>query len=201
MVDDRAGSRWERASSFYDLFFGAEQRRLEPHKRRVFSRARGRVLIVGVGTGLDLALLPQELDVVAIDISPGMLERARERAQSWAGRCELLQEDVRSLSFADGSFDTVLGACVFCSVPQPARGLREVRRVLRKDGRLLLVEHVRSRLGPVAVMQDLMTLASRRFGPDMNRDTVSTLLRCGFELVREENLYMDIVKAIEAKPL
>jgi SAM-dependent methyltransferase len=109
-----------------------------------------------------------------------------------------VRTDARALSFADRSFDTVVTACTFCSVPDPVTGLEELRRVLVPEGRLLLFEHVRSCLAPIAIMQDLMTPLSRRFGPDMNRDTVANVARAGFRVVREENVYLDVVKAVEA---
>ena len=107
--------------------------------------------------------------------------------------------DVQDLELADATFDTVVTAGTFCSVPDPLRGLREIYRCLKPGGRLLMFEHVRSRIGPVAILQDLMTLITRRFGPDMNRETVTNALRAGFEVVREENIYLDVVKAIEAR--
>ena len=62
-----------------------------------------------------------------------------------------------------------------------------------------MFEHVRSRVGPIAVLQDLMTPITRRLGPDMNRETVANVVRAGFELCREENVYLDIMKAIQAR--
>lgn len=79
------------------------------------------------------------------------------------------------------------------------RGLRELFRCLKPRGRLLLFEHVRSRIGPIAILQDCMTVVTRRFGPAMNRDTVANVFRARFELCRETNVYLDMVKAIEAQ--
>ena len=107
--------------------------------------------------------------------------------------------DVQTLEFPDATFDTVVTAGTFCSVPDPVRGLRELRRCLKPGGQLLMFEHVRSRFGPVAILQDLMTPISRRFGPDMNRDTVGNVLRAGFALEYEGNVYFDVVKSIEAR--
>ena len=192
--------KWNRASRRYDWTTGAEHRRLAPYKRRLFRRASGRVLLVGAGTGRDFELLPPDCEVTAIDISPAMVELARPRVEKSPSPLCLSVMDVERLELPDESIDTVLAVCVFCSVVRPGAGLLEVRRVLRPGGRLLMLEHVRSRVGPIAVMQDLMTVITRRYGPDMNRDTVQTVARCGFRVLREENLYLDIIKSIDAAP-
>lgn len=191
-------SRWDRASRGYDCMVGADAVRFGPAKERLLARLRGRSLMVAVGTGQDIQHLPAGLRLVGVDISGGMLARARGPARAYAGALALTQADVGLLPFADASFDTVATSCTFCSVPDPIRGLRELRRVLRPDGRLLLFEHVRSRIPPIALMQDLMTPLTRRLGPDMNRDTLGNVQRAGFRIVREDNVYLDIVKAAVA---
>jgi ubiquinone/menaquinone biosynthesis C-methylase UbiE len=75
--------------------------------------------------------------------------------------------------------------------------LRELYRVLKPGGQILMFEHVRSRIGPLGVVLDLMTPLSRRVGPDLNRDTVGNVQKAGFRIRREENVYLDIVKIIE----
>ena len=192
-------SKWDRASRTYDLVTWGDERRFGPAKCDLFSRMSGECLMVAVGTGNDFRYFPPGLAITAIDVSPSMLERARRRADRYPGRLQLRIMDVQALDLADATFDTVVTACTFCSVPDPLRGLRELYRCLKPGGQLLMFEHVRSRVGPIAVLQDLMTPITRRLGPDMNRETVANVVRTGFELCREENVYLDIVKAIQAR--
>ena len=127
-----------------------------------------------------------------------MLERAKPKADAYAGTIELREMDVCNLDFPAATFDTVVTVCTFCSVQRPLAGLRELHRVLRPAGQLLMFEHVRSGIGPLGIMMDLMTPLVSRFGPDLNRDTVGNVQRAGFRLRRVENVYLDIVKSIEA---
>ena len=192
-------AKWDRASRTYNWFTWGDEHRLGSGKARLFAKMEGCCLMVATGTGNDFRYFPPELTITAIDISPAMIERARPRAAAYRGSLTLCVMDVQDLELADATFDTVVTAGTFCSVPDPLRGLRELYRCLKPGGRLLMFEHVRSRIGPVAILQDLMTLITRRFGPDMNRETVTNALRAGFELVRKENIYLDVVKAIEAR--
>ncbi len=190
--------KWDSASRSFDLLSFADDWRLGPYKRRLFAKIRGATLMVAAGTGNDFKFFPPGHRILAIDISPAMLARAARKAAHYQGEIELQQMDVCALPFPDASFDTVVSVCTFCSVPRPIAGLRELHRVLRRDGQLLMFEHVRSKIGPLGIFLDLMTPLSRRFGPDLNRDTVENVRAAGFEIRREENVYLDIVKIIEA---
>ena len=117
---------------------------------------------------------------------------------AYEGTIELREMDVCALEFADATFDTVATVCTFCSVSNPVAGLRELHRVLKPDGQLSMFEHVRSGIGPLAILMDLMTPLTARFGPEINRDTVGNVQKAGFRLRRVENVYLDVVKSIEA---
>lgn len=191
--------KWDEASRSFDFFAAADDKRLGPYKKRLFAKMRGRILFVAAGTGNDFKFFPPGQSVKAIDISPKMLERAARKAAAYDGTIELAERDVTALDEADDSFDTIVTVCTFCSVPKPIAGLRELRRVLKPDGQLLMFEHVKSAIAPFGVMLDLMTPLTRRLGPDLNRDTVGNVQKAGFALRRVENVYLDIIKTIEAE--
>ncbi len=192
------GERWDWMSRTYDLMTWGEDMRQGGEKRRLFAKIQGRTLLVAVGTGNDFKYLPLDCDLVAIDISPRMIQRARTKVRRDGGNIRMVLTDAQRLPFSDQTFDTVLTVCTFCSIPEPIQGLQEVYRVLKSDGRLLMFEHVRSKIGPFALFLDFMTFLTRKVGPDLNRDTVGNLREAGFHLQREENVYLDIVKTIEA---
>src|SRR5512140_1592383 len=160
-IDTRLQTKWNRLSRTYDMTGWADERRFGAAKRRLFAGMRGNCLMVAAGTGNDFRYFPAGRTITAIDVSPGMVERARRKATSYDGSLEVRLMNVRALEFPDATFDTVVTACTFCSVPDPLRGLRELHRCLKPGGRLLMFEHVRSRIGPVAIMQDLMTAITR----------------------------------------
>lgn len=196
-MDIATQRKWDAASRNFDFVTYGDDQRLGPHKRRLFAKMRGATLMVAAGTGNDFRFFPPQQSIVAIDISPKMLEKAAKKAAAYDGVIDLRQMDVCELTFPDTTFDTVATVCTFCSVPKPVAGLRELNRVLKPGGQILMFEHVRSRIGPLGVFLDLMTPLSRRIGPELNRDTVGNVQKAGFRIRREENVYLDIVKIIE----
>jgi ubiquinone/menaquinone biosynthesis C-methylase UbiE len=195
---------WDWRAKLYD-FREASMLRRGPAKAALFSRMSGRVIFVAAGTGTDFAAFPPAserpppgLDITAIDISDEMLRRAAARAARYPGRLRLLRADAQALPFEDASFDTAATSCTLCSVPDPVRALRELRRVLRPGGVLLMFEHVRSRNPVLGWTLDLMTLWSRRTGTEMNRDTLANARAAGFRPTRVTSVYLDIILAVEA---
>jgi ubiquinone/menaquinone biosynthesis C-methylase UbiE len=146
-------------------------------RARTAGAARGRVLELGVGTGLNLPWYAHADEVVGVDPDAHMLRRARGRAAAAPCPVELVEADAESLPFGDGEFDTVVVALSLCTIPEPRAALSEARRVLAPQGQLVFLEHVRSERPWVAWLQDRITPAWRRMagGCHPNRDTVAAI--------------------------
>jgi ubiquinone/menaquinone biosynthesis C-methylase UbiE len=157
-----------------------------------------KILFMALGTGLDIKLFPPNMDIIAIDISPNMVERAKDRIAAYQGNLKAIIMDVHDLEFEDNSFDQVFTACTFCSVPDPVNGLKSLKRILKPGGELHMFEHTGSHHFPMSVMMKVMSPFSSLVGPAMNRDTVSNVEKAGFNITRVENIYMDVVRTISA---
>lgn len=170
-------------------------------RMRLFARVCGsQVLDIGVGTGKNLAYYPAGTNVTAIDLSPGMLARARENAAKHHSPVHLYQMDAQHLAFADHTFDTTVATFVFGSVPDPVIGLREAARVTKPEGQILLLEYVRPPSLFGRVINLLNPLVFWLYGANINRRTVQNAERAGLEIVRIERFWRGMVVLIVARP-
>lgn len=190
-------ARYNRLARLYDLYtapmewFGGTKRRA-----RLLARAHGRVLEVGVGTGLNLKYYSPDVDLVGVDIAERMLKVAQRRTRHLRRAARLDVADIHSLPFADATFDTVTATCVFCSVADPVAGLREVRRVIKPGGHALLLEHVRPEGRVLGWLADRLTpFIQWLFGPAINRRTEENIVRAGLRIdhVRRKGIWREIV--------
>lgn len=162
------------------------------------------ILEVGVGTGKNFPYYPADAEITAVDFSDKMLKRAKDKASKQKVKVRLQQMDVQNLEFEDNTFDTVVTSFVFCSVPNPVRGLTEVERVCKPGGNVVLLEHV---LSANRIMAWLMNLANplvvRMFGANINRHTAENVSKSGLAVEQVTDLGAGIFKLIEArkKPL
>jgi phosphatidylethanolamine/phosphatidyl-N-methylethanolamine N-methyltransferase len=150
---------YDKVSIVYDLTYGPT---LHPGRLQAIERmgikAGDRVLEVGVGTGINLALYPREATVTGIDYTAAMLEKARERAaRKDAAPVRLLQMDAADLRFADDSFDIVYAPYLISVVPDPVKVAQEMYRVCRPGGRVIILNHF---LSPNRILSRLERLIS-----------------------------------------
>jgi len=164
-------------------------------RRRVVAEASGLVLEVGAGTGLNLPHYRAARQVIASEPDSAMLLQARRRARRARVPVKLVVANGQSLPFGDRTFDTVVSTCVFCTVPDPEQGFREIRRVLKPGGELWLLEHVRAAQPWIARLQDRLTPGWRRLagGCQLNRPTLETAVRAGFCVEHLETRFGGIV--------
>lgn len=192
--------RWPLVARLYDAATA-------PLEHRGFGRWRQAVwrevpsgglgLEVGAGTGANFAYHPEGARVVGIDVSFAMLRRVREKPA--AGGAPLVVADVTVLPFPDAAFDWVAETLVFCEVRDPIAGLRELRRVLRPGGRLVMLEHVRPS-GLLGVAADaLSTVTAPLWGEHFDRDAETAVLAAGFVIERREWLWRDGVVLLVAR--
>ena len=179
-------------SALYDRAFEAsEEAGLREMRRDLLRQARGRVLELGSGTGLNLELYPHEgLDCLTLtEPDPRMFKQLRSRAQKICPGADLMQAGAEALPLDDDSYDTVVVTLVLCTVPDQPAALREISRVLKPGGQLLFLEHVRSHHPDLAKWQDRLEKPWQFLGDGChcNRDTEASLKAAGFELTKVEH--------------
>jgi ubiquinone/menaquinone biosynthesis C-methylase UbiE len=195
-------ARYQRLAPLYDRMEAVSERGFRLGREKLWSLVHGpRVLEVGVGTGKNMPFWPQAVEITAIDLTPGMLDKARQRAAELKLSADLELGDVQALEFPDASFDTAVATCVFCSVPDPVLGLRELKRVVRPDGQIILLEHMRSSNDAIGKIMDVLNpLIVRVLGANINRRTVENIRAAGWSIQQAENLGMGgIMKLIIAR--
>ena len=193
--------RYNRIAFLYDLMEAPMERlRFAKWRQMVLDRVKGhRVLEVGVGTGKNLRYYPNDIEITAVDLSPRMLRRARRQNEMLGMDARLMEMDVQKLAFQDNCFDTVVATFVFCSVPDPVEGLKELHRVCKPDGRLFAIEHVRPSNWALGVVFDALNpFVVSMMGANINRLTLDNIQTAGWKILAAKKLSSDIVWSIEA---
>ena len=154
---ERVRRHYDRSAGSYDRIISWAEKALFGGAREwVCSQARGEVLEIAVGTGRNFPFYPEGVRLTGIELSPKMLDLARRRARELGRDADLRVGDAHNLPFSDASFDTVVVTLALCTIPDDRRALAEVARVLRPGGQLLLLEHVRSSVPPVWLLQRVL---------------------------------------------
>ncbi len=191
-VYDRLAADWDRREAVGErLMIG------EGMRRALASELRGDVLELGTGTGATFRHLDWDqgriTSYTATDLSSRMLEQARRRPEIAGRPVEFREMEATTLPFPDASFDTVTTSLTLCTVPDPERTLREMSRVCRPDGRIVILEHVLAPNPVIAWLQRRLTpMQERRMGCHLDRSTDRLVREMGFTVERDERKFFSI---------
>lgn len=213
MVSGGRDDGWRRHAELYDRLAPYYDRLIAPFEKLLLVDARpwaariahGRTLEIGTGTGRTLAELRHALGAqapapVGADVSLGMLARAAARGSGQP--ITLIAADAAHLPFAAATIDTAVSTLTLCTMPDPLAALTEVRRVLRPDGQLVLIEHSTSSWRVIAALQRLLERwTAPRFGEHLTRRPEALAAQAGFAIIHAEARLGGIVRRVIARPL
>lgn len=189
----RCPADYERGASLIEWMVGRRQ-------RRVGEMASGLVLEIGIGSGRSLPAYGPRAAVFGGDLSRPMLLACRERARELGRAVPLVELDARRLPFAGAVFDAVVFTLCLCTIPEPVSALREALRVARPGARIVLLEHVRSHIAPIAWLQDAVSLVSGPLAEEyFNRRTAENAVAAGVEVERVERWGAGFFNLVEGR--
>ncbi|QYN18403.1 class I SAM-dependent methyltransferase [Amycolatopsis sp. DSM 110486] len=194
-------AQWDKYAPRYDRSIGFLERvQFGGGREWVCEQARGEVLEVAVGTGLNLGLYSPDARVTGLDLSPAMLELAKSRADGLGRPVTLRQGNAETLPFPDASFDTVVCTLGLCGFPDDRAAIAEMHRVLRPGGALLLLDHIGSDHRPLRWAQRLLErFTLRQIGDHQTRRPLPLVTEAGFEITRAERLKFGTVERLAAR--
>jgi ubiquinone/menaquinone biosynthesis C-methylase UbiE len=194
---DRVRRIYDRDPAAYHRGSALTERLLAARRQKVGETVTGRVLDIGFGTGLSLPHYPPSLEVIGIDASLGMLRFGRSEAAKVGRPVQLVEMDAQRLGFPDRSFDSVAFNLCLCTIADPERAVREALRVVRPGAPMVFLEHVRSHLLPLALLQDAVSPLLVALQQDhFNRRTAETIGRAGVEVVSVERFALGFFNLI-----
>ena len=201
-MNQKTAEKYSRISHLYDTFeYPIERVLFQKLRTKAISYAQKNTLEVGVGTGKNLPYYYPDIILKAIDFSSGMLKVShRKQKNVQVKHLQLYKMDVQQLAFDSNSFDTVVSTFVFCTVPDPIAGLKEVYRVLKPSGTAIFLEHMKSHYTLVNIPLYVMNVFSKSLlGTSMVRETQKNIELVGFTIESVEKKTLDIVRLIIAR--
>lgn len=171
-------------------------------RKKLFSKATGNVLEVACGTGQNFSYLPVGVNITATELSPNMLQRAREHAKELNLKINFAVMDAENLEFPDASFDTVISSLSTCTFPNPIKALQEIKRLCRPNGLILLLEHGHSNLPFLAKYQDRHEYQHYQdhAGCRWNQDPLDLIESAGLKVIKSKRSILGLFHSIEATP-
>ena len=171
-------------------------------RKKLLSKANGKILDVACGTGLNIPLFPAGSDITAVDLSPNMLSIGRANTTKHGLSANFVVMDAEDLKFPDGSFDTVVSTLSTCTFPDPVRAVQEMKRVCRPNGLILLLEHGHSSLPWLANFQDRNEYRHYQdhAGCRWNQDPLDLVTSAGLKILRSKRNILGMFHSVEAAP-
>ncbi len=202
LTSQEIARRYDRFARWYDFIEGIpDLLGIRKLRKRLLSRASGKVLEVAVGTGKNLPHYPRSCRIIALDASSEMLHRAQRRATGLRISVLFVLADSAALPFSHRAFDAVVSTLTTCTFPNPEAALREMARVCRPEGRILLVEHGRSDREWLARRQDRRDAAhAKQLGCHWNREPLKLVEEAGLRVGAARRSFFGIFHEIEAAP-
>lgn len=201
-MKNKTNHYYDRNAAVYDKVLSPVEKTLSKWRKRLLKDANGKTLEIGIGTGKSLSDYPKGVSITGIDSSENMLKYARKRANGYNNIEELLIMDAEDLRFPDNTFDTVVSSCVFCSINNPVKALKEIKRVCKSTGTVYLLEHVRSNKKVIGKIMDILNpISFKLYGDNINRRTYDNLIKAGFEAsqIEIEKVWWDIWQIFRIK--
>jgi ubiquinone/menaquinone biosynthesis C-methylase UbiE len=194
--------KYDRFARWFDLVEGIPDvlgvRKL---RRQLLRQASGNVLEVAVGTGKNLRYYPRGCRIIAVDVSREMLNVARQRAGKLSMDASFSLAEAAALPFSDKSFDTVVSSLTTCTFPNPVAALREMARVCRTEGRVLLLEHGRSNREWLGRWQDRREDSfAKQLGCHWNREPLELVRKAGLKINNSRRVFFGVFHTIDAEP-
>jgi ubiquinone/menaquinone biosynthesis C-methylase UbiE len=176
----------------YVINLAMRNRDLVPYRKRIAAAAQGRVLEIGIGSGLNLGFYRSASEIVGLEPSPRLATMAAQAAQRRSVQVQLIEGSAEAIPLDSRSIDTVVTTWTLCSIPRASLALSEMRRVLKSGGQLLFVEHGRAPEQNVRKWQDRLTPVWKRIGGGchLNRPIAELVQGAGFEIQHLETGYM-----------
>lgn len=170
-------------------------------RQRIFQEAEGKVLEVGIGSGLNYPFYSKDIELTGLDFSHEMLKIARDAAKDYPFKTTLLQKDVEAVEFSENSFDTIISSGSLCAYQEPVHVLNSFQKWCKPEGKILMMEHGTSTNKPLAWLQkSLNPLALKVVGCHQNRNISEIVKKSCLQLIREERYLAGYLYLIWAKP-
>ena len=192
--------KYSRIANIFDKL--EERMPMNEIKKEAVQMLKGKILEIGIGSGACLKYYEKKSDVTGIDFSIGMLNIAKKKAKLLGlENVKLLEMDIENMSFSDETFDSVFSSCVFCTIPNPKKGINEVYRVLKTGGKSVFIEHMKSENFIINIGLRVLNIFTRLIlGTSLFRETEKTIREAGFSKVISKNIMLgDVVRLIIAE--